>query len=265
MKQNQQIFLLGISQRCGTNFLMKVLEKHPDIFKSSHPGEDFIIQNSNYLLKHTTEIKKCWSNQWKGMDNEVYSQKYLNIISNSLIDYLAPEIELKEHQYCISKTPSVENINNVFKLFPQSKLIILVRNGKNIIESGVKGFGWSYSQAMKMIKHRSELIIEFIEENKNNPNFIVVRYEDLIEDLEKTTKNIFDKLSINDEFFDYSCIKDLPIYGSSFIRDSKNKLTWKPQTKNEKFSQLIRSESWSYFLNKKYDLICGKASKYFYK
>jgi len=263
MTQKQQIFLLGISQRSGTNFLMKLLEKHPNIIKSSHPGEDFIIHNSNHLLKHVSETQNCWNTIWKGMDKDKYGKKYLDYISNALIDYLSPNTDIKEHQYCITKTPSVENIDNFFKLFPQSKLIILVRNGKDIIESGVKGFGWNYTNAMKMIRRRGELIIDFIKENdKNNKNFIVVKYEDLVEDTEKSIKKIFNQFKIDDSLFNYD-LNDIPVYGSSFNKDEKDHVSWEPQKKNKEFTSLKRTKNWSYFMNLKYTFFCSNIDKYF--
>lgn len=114
MKQEKQIFILGISQRSGTNFLMKLLELHPDILKSSQPGEDFIIHNSDKLLEFISRIKKCWNSIWKGMDKTFYYDKYLNLISNSMIDYLKPN-DISDHQFCVTKTPSV-GVKSLFLL-----------------------------------------------------------------------------------------------------------------------------------------------------
>ena len=115
---------------------------------------------------------------------------------------------------------------------------------------------------MKMIKRRGELIIDFINANENNKNYIVVKYEDLVENTENTIKKIFNQFEIDDNLFSYD-LSEIPVYGSSFNKDKKDDVNWKPQKRNKEFESLNRTNNWTYFLNFKYNFICGNIDKYF--
>ena len=74
----------------------------------------------------------------------------------------------------------------IFQLFPQARLLILVRDGRSVVESTVKSFGTSYELSMQRWAEAARIILEFQKNNQNKSgNFLIVRYEDLLDNLEK--------------------------------------------------------------------------------
>ena len=56
------IFILGIMQRSGTNFLKDVVDLHPDC---AFPGpplvEDYLAQNADWLINYAKSVAKDWN------------------------------------------------------------------------------------------------------------------------------------------------------------------------------------------------------------
>jgi len=260
IEENRYVFILGITQRSGTNFLIKLLEENNNIKLSSHPGEDFLVYSGDYLLQHFKTLASKWNDTWVGMDRAKRIEQYKMEIRKSILNYLRPDEKLKKNEFCVTKTPSAKNINKFFELFPNSKLVVLIRNGKNVVESCVKGFGWSYYQSMKNYKENANYLKEFLQEQKDNRNFTLVKYEDLVSAKEETLKSLFKNLNIDDENYNYTT--DIPIYGSSFLKE-KGKITWDPQTPKTDFNPLDRSKDWSVFREMQYKFMCGDVHNYF--
>jgi hypothetical protein len=62
------LFLLGVTQRCGTNFLFDLLQRHPDIdtYNTYPPiGEDYIFQRIGPLVEFASSITGLWHNAAK--------------------------------------------------------------------------------------------------------------------------------------------------------------------------------------------------------
>ncbi|WP_417857405.1 sulfotransferase [Xanthomarina gelatinilytica] len=255
--ESRYIFILGITQRSGTNFLINLFADNKNVKLSKHPGEDFIVYSGDYLLQHFNSLTSKWNDSWGGMEKATRIEQYKKEIRQAILKYLSPD-ELKKNEFCITKTPSAKNISKFFKLFPNSQLVVLIRNGKDVVESCVNGFDWSYSQAMKNYKENANYIKAFMQEHKDNPNFILVKFEDLVSKREETLKALFSNLTIDDENYNYTT--DIPIYGSSFIK-VKGKITWEPQMPKKDFNPLERSKDWSFYRRLQYKLICGNVHK----
>ena len=50
------IFILGISQRSGTNFLFDLLCLHPDCGAPSIKWEDFLVDKSDLLVRYVSSV-----------------------------------------------------------------------------------------------------------------------------------------------------------------------------------------------------------------
>ena len=49
----------------------------------------------------------------------------------------------------VTKTPTVKNLGLFFQLFPTSKLLVLVRDGRSVVESAVRTFDRPYGHAAR--------------------------------------------------------------------------------------------------------------------
>ena len=58
------IFILGISQRSGTNFLFNLLGLHPDCERVGPIWENFLLNDAQLLVDYADAVYRRWSADW---------------------------------------------------------------------------------------------------------------------------------------------------------------------------------------------------------
>jgi hypothetical protein len=256
---NDPIFILGIMQRSGTNFLYELLRLHRDCDISVTLWEDHLVRYTNLLMKYANSVYNHWNPTW-GVDERL-KDLLCQCIGNGLLSFLSAHNKGKR---LLTKTPSVRNIKYFFKLFPGAYLIILVRDGRAIVESGVKSFGWDYEAATRRWVEAAHTIIQFDERNKPNPDskYLIIRYEDLWKNLDKELHKIFGFLGLDVDTYDFNVARDLPIRGSSQLRlEGNESVHWNPMKKTQNFNPLVRWHYWNRALHERFNWIAGKYLK----
>ena len=90
----------------------------------------------------------------------------------------------------VEKTPRhVADIGRIFKIFPNAKIIAMVRDGRDVAVS-MRKRGFDLSKGMG----RWTLACQRIEQFKNDERVMAIRYEDLVTEQVKTLDTIFEFL-----------------------------------------------------------------------
>jgi hypothetical protein len=248
------IFILGISQRSGTNFLFDLLRLHPDCGVPSIKWEDFLLHKSDWLVKYVDAVYKGWR-RWgadKNLEDSLYEQ-----LGNGLISVLASRVKEKR---LVTKTPSVRNLNHFFKLFPRAYLLILVRDGHAVVESTVSTFGDSYETAMRRWAGGADTILRFRQSaDALHDRYLIVRYEDLWNKPEQELRRILGVVGLDADKYDFNAAINLPVRGSStFHGQEEQRYHWKPVEKTAEFDPLSRANHWSRSTHERFDWLAGQ-------
>jgi protein-tyrosine sulfotransferase len=248
------IFILGISQRSGTNFLFDLLRLHPDCGAPSIKWEDFLVDKSDLLVRYVSAVFPGWRR--RGTDPKVEDLLYEQL-GNGLIAVLTSRITAKR---LVTKTPSVRNLNYFFKLFPRAYLLILVRDGRAVVESAVRTFGDSYETAMRKWARGADTILRFRQGADGlHANYLVVRYEDLWNKPEEELRRIFPVVGLDPGKYDFNAAINLPVRGSStFHGKEEQRYHWMPVEKTADFDPLGRANNWSRSTHERFDWIAGE-------
>jgi sulfotransferase family protein len=257
------IFILGIMPRSGTNFLHDLLCLHPDCVPGGIIWEDFVLAYSDLLFKYSNATYKHYNSKWKVdeklgppdflcqcLGQALLSFLNLQLQSNNTIHESSPDQNVKYHnnpsqQRLVTKTPVVNNLSNFPAFVPASSLIIVIRDGRSVVESGVKTFNWNYEKAMRRWASAADTILQFVREKQNTgDNFIIVKYEDLYKDKEGELRRIFPLLGLNSENYDFGAAMNLSIRGSSQLSTNK-KVHWESTEKIKNFNPIARCSHWS--------------------
>lgn len=255
-------FMLGMEQRSGTNYLANLLSLHPQCEMSCPPYEDYFLKDSSLLCQYVDGLFEEWTSEWE-MEKNVGSKEYLlSLIGEALIKFVRNKKQLisqKNEIKCVfSKTPCVIDLENIFKLFPQSKLIILIRDGRAVIESGVRSFGWRYEEAIKGWVNSAERIIKFIGEHENNNQYILVRYEDLVKNTDYELNRIFDYLNLDSNLYDFGKAASIEVVGSSDLKACSENIDWIKRPRTNDFNPILRFNTWSQNLHARYNWLAEK-------
>ena len=275
--ESSPVFILGITRRSGTTFLKELLCLHPDCYSGGVIHEDFLLSSANLLVKYANSVPKNWSSRWVEGKECCSSDAMCRCIGNGLILFLeqqnptavANQIDSAKSEpdnpsglspkRLVTRTPSVKNLEHFFKFFPGASLLMVVRDGRSVAESGVKSFGWHYEDAFRSWASAARTILNFDAGHKNTQHkYMIVKYEEIHSDTERQLRRIFEFFGLDPDKYDFDAAGKLPVLGSSQLRDSgQENIHWRPVGKSQDFDPSMRWSSWGRSLHERFNWIAG--------
>lgn len=268
------VYLLGILPRSGTNYLSDLICLHPDCGRSERMPEDYLIANAHHLVNFVDAVYESW-NMLPVHYDETTKVHLLRKIGAGLEEYLysqsddvSSKSEFANHdkissytkyspKVLIARTPSVENIDLISRL-TSSKTIIIVRDGRSVVDSGIRSFGWWFEDAVHRWARSADQILRTA---PNEPKILWLRYEDLIADQAGQLRKLFTFLGLNPDVYEYNV--ELPVRGSSAFFDSAIGINWGETEKNVDFQPLQRWRNWDRARHERFNWIASKQLKAF--
>ncbi|MDX6288086.1 MAG: protein-tyrosine sulfotransferase [Frankiales bacterium] len=254
------IFLLGILERSGTNFLWDLFRAHPDCGVRRPIWEDKLLGPAHMLEQYVDTVVATWDENWLAPAEE--RGKLMRALGDGLVSWVTSAAEpLQSH--VIVKTPSVENLPLFDDLFgDEVKLLILIRDGRSVVESGVRSFGWSYPLVMKKWADAARTILTaqqmFAETGRR---YHLVRYEDVLADQRGQLTEIFTFCGLDPTRFDFEAAEAMPVRGSSTERvEAGAPVDWAKVERPDDFAPQRRHVGWDDGLRHLYAEIAGDAS-----
>lgn len=258
-------FLLGILPRTGTNYVANLIECHQQAMAIGPLWEDFFVSNSEHLTKFADRSLRFWNKRWDEQGRLLNKRSLLNAIGRGLLSFINEQRVEPIHQdkLIIAKTPTVRNLANFFELFPNNKLIIVVRDGRNIIASGERSFRWDFDKAARDWSYNVHEVMRFIDNNPDHiNNILLLKYEDVYNDTPLTIRKILSFLALDVAEFDWDAAASLGISGSSETVDKFGEVSWQQKVaKTDNFKPLERYKSWPQSRQLRYSWLAGDAAQ----
>lgn len=253
------IIILGILPRSGTGFLFDLLTAHPDCVSVAPIHEDFLVFHAHRLADYADTVYASWPKRW-GVDGAVRDALFAHL-GSGLCSFFAEQTDGRRP---VTKTPRVDNLDLFFRLMPDACLLILVRDGRAVVESGVKSFGWYRESAIRHWARAAERIRAFdMAQRGSGRRYRIVRYEDLMTNLHDELSRIFEAVGLDPSIYDFEAAKSLPVRGSSSIRDTEAAVHWKPVEKTSAFDPLSRWRHWRNGRHRRFNYLAGKCLEHF--
>lgn len=261
------IFILGIMPRSGTHFLWNLLALHPDCEKSAVP-EDGLVSKSDMLARYVNLNYHVWQSEG---DLPAIPARQLLFESlgeglklflrraRAAADQLTGE-PAKQARYIVTKFPQVTHIDKFFGLFPQQKLLILVRDGRALVESINKSFRYDREEAIRDWALAARRIAAFEKKwpEAKGKQYLVVQYETLYTNTEPELRRILDFLGLDAGRYDFAAAPDLPVVGSSVFKRGEGDVHWNPVSKTDDFNPLARTAGWTRRQHERFNWLAGK-------
>ncbi len=249
------IFIHGILPRSGTNFLWDLLLLHPDCCRGREPvNEDLFLDQSDHLVAFSDAVRAIWDPRW-GTFGPDLPERLLAGIGEGLISFLWSD----RSRRLVTKSPSVRNLDRFFSFFPQAHLLILVRDGRSVVQSAIDTFGWSFDRASRGWAEGARTIRRFQQaESARADRWRIIRYEDLVDDSERQLRTIFEFVGLDAARYDFEAAHNLPVRGSSAFGREKGGVHWATVPKNEKFAPKERWRSWPPSRLERFHWIAGR-------
>jgi hypothetical protein len=236
------IFIQGIMPRSGTNFLTRLIALHPDCQHPAPIMEDLLLHRAHLLVRFADQVWKAWHNH-KGWDVPALEHKrLLRALGNGLVAFLQEKIEAPR---VVTKSPQVYHLEHFFDLFPQAKLIVLVRDGRSVVASGMRSFDWKFEVGVDRWKTAADHVIRFVGGPTDKSCYLCLKYEDLHQDLNAQLPRLLEYLELDSARYDFEAAARLPIVGSSEGRlPDRRQVSWEPVRKTDAFQPLERWRQW---------------------
>lgn len=249
----QPIFILGMLQRTGTNHLWDLFGLHPDVELLEPVFEDHLIRWSPHLEAYVEDVTRCWSPEWEVPEAE--ATNLMTAIGGGLASWLADRSERR----VVTKMPSVEKAENFIKLLPDCPLVVIVRDGRSVSQSGVTSFGWSYERAFRRWNAAAEIVLDLQRQHKDNPHFAVVRFEDVVDKPAQVMDTLCRVTGLNADQYPFDEVEALPVRGSSTLRsdDDAEEIHWAPQARTQEFDPRERWRTWDDHLHRRFAAVAG--------
>jgi len=250
------IFISGIMPRSGTNHLMDLVRLHPDVAPGRRPVmEDFFVEHSDHLFGFASGVRGSWDPLWGEFPPDIEAD-----LIRSLGDGLTSFLWTDRSRRLVTKSPSVKNIAFFHQLFPRATLLILIRDGRSVVQSCMDTFGWDFDTAAHRFSEAARELLAFLASGEEASGHLVVRYEDLVADVRTTMMSVLDFAGLRADKFDFSAAETLPVRGSSAHLGPGRSVHWEPVTKDESFRPLERWATWDDAMLARFAWIAGRES-----
>jgi protein-tyrosine sulfotransferase len=162
----------------------------------------------------------------------------------------------------VLKAPHMQNIGLFDAIFPDEKLFLILRDGRDVVASSLASFSKNpfMRKGFSALCHEwalaSDAAIETAQRLKSQA--MLVRYEDLARLDPSYTESLLRHAGLNPETYPWQRLKDLPLRGSSELA-IQGEVNWKQQSKPANFNPVGRWNQWPDRLKQKFRAIAGKA------
>ena len=234
---------------------------------------------ANLLVKFVNLASQDWK-QWSGPEQLQKERELVcRCLGDGLFSYLQRQVRNrrlltgnapadKPLPVLVTKTPDVTNLHLFFRIFPDADLLVLVRDGRSVVESAMKTFYRSFAQEARQWAKRAEEIRRFAaSESNSGRRYMIVRYEDLYANTEAELRKVMLFLRLDPVLYDFARAMNLFVRGSSSLRREGAEwkqsfiapgIHWNAVPKTADFSPVERWSHWSRTKHERFNWIAGK-------
>jgi protein-tyrosine sulfotransferase len=217
--------------------------------------EDHFLMHAHLLVAYAHAAHGNWR-RW------VVDEKLEAFLCQSLGDglrtFLAAHNNHKKR--LVTKTPSVQNLHYFFALFPRAYLLILIRDGRAVVESRMKTFGEPFEVAVRKWAEAAAAIRQFDAATRGTDfRYLIVRYEDIWTEVKGELQKILTFLDLEPDEYDFETAMHLPVRGSSAFGRQEGKVHWRPVEKTADFNPLQRWSHWDRAKHERFNWLAGES------
>jgi protein-tyrosine sulfotransferase len=251
----EPIFIHGILPRSGTNFIWDLLLLHPDCSRGREPvNEDLFLEHSDHLTAFAAAVQSAWNPTWGTFGVDIRNRLYESI-GDGLISFLWTD----RTRRLVTKSPSVGHLDRFFAFFPSARLLILVRDGRSVVQSAMDTFGWDFDRACRAWSEAGRTIRRFQQtESARADRWRLIRYEDFVDDTEAQLRAVFEFLRLDAQRYDFTAARNLPVRGSSAFGLQDGKVHWEVVPKDKTFTPKERWRSWTAAQRERFEWLAGE-------
>ena len=252
------VFIHGIMPRSGTVYAGELLRLHPEISHYPHQLWEFPALQ---LTADILELQQKFLRGYKKNRDKLGTAEFLPLFGASLIAFLHEPIPPDKR--VLAKMPNVQYLNYFFSMFPHENLLILLRDGRDLVHSTLRTWpNLNFVQVCLRWNRSARMILnslQYLNEEKTN-GFLIAKYEDALENPEAFVREACCRFSLDVNTYPFEKIKWVRVVGSSHLSKEKNKkVEWSFIRRPADFRPVAYWRNWSLLRKQVFKVIAGRS------
>ncbi|MEO1378099.1 MAG: sulfotransferase [Cyanobacteria bacterium J06635_10] len=248
------LIIHGVMPRSGTVYTGEILRLHPDL--KAYPNEIWEIPFLKFA-DNLIEFENNFLNAYPQNHGKIGRHDFLPLFGSAFMRYLYEY--LPEGKRMLLKDPHVYHLNFFFALFPNEHLLLLLRDGRDVVNSTIKTWpDLTFETICQRWKHNTDTILKFVDHPEARVSqLFLARYENIVQDPAGFAQDVCTHFHLNPDKFPYEKIVDLPVRGSSDLKKEAS-VTWEPMPKDKSFKISRKWTHWSSQMKDSFKKIAGQ-------
>lgn len=249
---SRPILIVGVTHRSGTNFVASLVDLHPGVRPAKPILEDHIPDGAGQVVRGIRTIVGGWEAEW--IDRAMAEREVAAAVGAVLLGWVDGHAGQDERRL-LSKTPGAYGLQDLLVLVPGADLVLLVRDGRDVTASGMRGFGWRFEEGRQRWLGGAREVLALVGGPLPLGSRIrVVRYEDFFDDVEGSLRELLTWLELDPEECDMAAARTMPVLGSSY---AGGELSWEPIERPAGFDPRSRAGAWTATMQARFALRAG--------
>lgn len=253
------VFIVSALNRSGTNFLSDVICMNEKYYAVPGVDEDYLLRYSDHILAYVQRTLPHWSRPFRDTSHPAHSEILSGFgdLMLSTIERMAP----RTNGVLVLKTPRPEGIRNVRYLFPDSRILIVDRDGRDVVDSFLRSFnGYNFTGAVQLWRdgvRELEAACSDFSDSEKAQQFLRVKYENVFSGDSQTLLSLNSFFGFDEGTITPESIGALPLRGSSVVRSGDGSLSWDEIPRPNAYDPRGKWRKWSWYKRRKFKFIAG--------
>lgn len=248
------LLIHGMLPRVGTVYVGELLRLHPDL--DAYPRQIWevpFLQLRDELL-HTQEQFMC---AYRHNAGKLGDHDFLPVFGAALLAYL--QAETPTDKRLLLKVPSVQHLDSFFCMFPHEHLLVLLRDGRDVVESTIKTWPQlRFSFVCRRWRRAARMVLACHERFcQRTEGYWLARYEDAVREPQAFVMEACRRFCLNESRYPVKRIAEIAVHGSSSL-SVKGDVSWQPVAKPKDFRPTGRWCDWPASKKRIFKQIAGR-------
>lgn len=207
------LLLHGIMPRCGSVYVGELLRKHPDLYAYPHHLWEIPALQ---LTPELHRLQRAFVNAYRMNRGSLEDNDFHALFGGALMALI--HSATPPEQRAMVKMPSVQYLNHFSSMFPNEHLLVLVRDGRDVVASTLRTWRHlNFVQVCLRWNRSARIVLEncSIMGSARRTGYMLCRFEDAISDPEGFLRATLPCFDLDPERYPYEMIGEIPVIGSS--------------------------------------------------
>jgi hypothetical protein len=251
------IMVHGIMPRAGTVYTTQLLRLHPDLYAFPYEWYELpFLQLSGSIL----QLQEQFLVNHRHNRGKIGDTDFLALFGAAMVGYL--HAATPPDKRLLMKVPSVEYLHYFWHLYPYENLLLLARDGRDVVQSTIKTWPQiRFSFARLRWRRAAGMIANFHQQcQSRRQSYWLARFEDAVGDPEGFVRQACGRFGLDVERypFDQMWQEVNEVRGSSKVKEA-GEVVWEARQKPGNFRPVGYWQNWPWHKKWLFKRLAGQA------